>query len=342
MDIHEFTLTPQRRRAVHDLLADPGAPARHSRGQAVAAARRDRPGGRHPHRPRGVGVARLRPHPARPTPTRRPPNSASYDAFHINSIQPLRGGHVLVSARDTSAIYEIDRATGGRIVWTLGGKASGFRLGRGAQLLLPARRPDAARQRRVSLFDDEAGPPQKAPASRGLILQARPTRRHRHRGAAAFHRAERHLGPERGQRADARRAATCSSASARSRSSPSSRPSGRLVFDAALPQDDGSYRVYRFPWNGDARRRCRTPRTRDRPVERVAVYASWNGATNVARWQVLAAAGAAPRAAPRRPGTASRRGSTFRPASEFAVRALDARGRVLGDIGHVHATVRAL
>ena len=33
-----------------------------------------------------------------------------------------RGDRLLVSARDTSAIYEIDRATG-RIVWTLGGKA---------------------------------------------------------------------------------------------------------------------------------------------------------------------------------------------------------------------------
>ncbi len=52
-----------------------------------------------------------------------PENSASYDAYHINSIQPLGGGHVLISARDTSAIYEVDRASG-RIVWKLGGKES--------------------------------------------------------------------------------------------------------------------------------------------------------------------------------------------------------------------------
>ncbi len=41
-----------------------------------------------------------------------PANSASYDAYHINAIQPLGGGRVLVSARDTSAVYEVDRASG--------------------------------------------------------------------------------------------------------------------------------------------------------------------------------------------------------------------------------------
>ena len=52
---------------------------------------------------------------------------------------------------------------------------------------------------RVSLFDDEAGPPQKAPSSRGLILKldlaaGRPRSR-------PVPPRDRHLGPERGQRA---------------------------------------------------------------------------------------------------------------------------------------------
>jgi hypothetical protein len=63
--------------------------------------------------------------------------------------------------------------------------------------------------------------------------------------------------------------------------------SGRMLFDGALPVDDGSYRVFRFPWEA-------TPRTRPVIVVRrlsakhVVVYVSWNGASTVAHWQVLA------------------------------------------------------
>jgi hypothetical protein len=61
------------------------------------------------------------------------------------------------------------------------------------------------------------------------------------------------------------------------------------------------------------------------------VYASWNGATEVARWQVLAGR------ASRLRGVASKARAGFETeitaksrGSHVAVRALDARGRVLG------------
>ena len=246
-----------------------------------------------------------------------PANSAFYDAFHINSIQALRGGRVLVSARDTSAVYEIARA-GGRILWTLGGKASDFRLGRGARFwfqhdarLLPGGR--------VSLFDDEAGPPQKAPSSRALVL-----RLDRRRMRATVERSLRRA----------------QDTSAQSEGSVQAMPGGgffagfgaqpwfsqwdargRLVFDAKLPDDDGSYRVYRFPWRA-------SPRTRPTAaVQDGAVHVSWNGATEVARWQV--------RAGGRTIAAAPRSGFETRipvpaGATALTVRALDARGRVLG------------
>ena len=98
-----------------------------------------------------------------------PANSASYDAYHINSVQALDANKVLISARDTSALYKVDRPSG-RVVWVLGGRSSDFKLGRGARFhfqhdarMLPGRR--------ISVFDDEAGPPQLAPSSRGLVLQ---------------------------------------------------------------------------------------------------------------------------------------------------------------------------
>src|SRR4029077_20035365 len=104
-----------------------------------------------------------------------PSNSAFYDAFHINAVQPLKHDRVLISARDTSALYNIDRRSG-RIIWTLGGKGSNFRLGQGAQFYF---QHDAhmLKNGRISMFDDGAGPPQLNPFSRGLILQLNQRRR---------------------------------------------------------------------------------------------------------------------------------------------------------------------
>ncbi len=116
-----------------------------------------------------------------------PENSASYDAFHINSIQPLAHDKVLISARDTSALYKVDRSSG-RIVWRLGGSASDFKLGKGARFHF---QHDARwlGDGQLSLFDDQAGPPQFAPSSRGLILKLK---RHPKRATVvkSYHRPE--------------------------------------------------------------------------------------------------------------------------------------------------------
>ena len=48
------------------------------------------------------------------------------DPYHLNSISLDRAGNVIVSMRNTSAIYKIDRRTG-RVIWRLGrqdGRAS--------------------------------------------------------------------------------------------------------------------------------------------------------------------------------------------------------------------------
>jgi hypothetical protein len=236
-------------------------------------------------------------------------NSAFYDAFHINSIQALRGGRVLISARDTSAVYLLRRA-GSRILWTLGGKASDFRLGAGARFWF---QHDARMLRggRVSVFDDEAGPPRKAPSSRGLILRLRGRRatveRSLHRPGTTSAQSEGSVQALRGgghfvgfgaepwfTQFDA---------------------GGRVVFDARLPIDDGSYRTYRFPW------RARPASSPVAVLRDGFVYASWNGATGVARWQVGGARVA-------RSGFETK--IPVSGAGPFVVRALDARGRVLG------------
>ncbi|HET8672695.1 MAG TPA: arylsulfotransferase family protein [Thermoleophilaceae bacterium] len=255
-----------------------------------------------------------------------PANSASYDAFHINSIQPLTRGRVLISARDTSAIYEVDRASG-RIMWRLGGKASSFRLGRGARFWFQ-HDAQALPGNRISLFDDEAGPPQKAPSSRGLVLKLDMKRRTA-RVVREFQRPGQTSAQSEGSLQTLPGGNLFAGFGAQPFFSEFS-PTGRLLFDASLPQDDGSYRAYAFPWSG-------TPRTRpDVAVRRtgpsaVSVYASWNGATAVRRWQVLAGASAG-RLSPL--ASASRRSFETRigvkgSGARFAVRALGAHGRVL-------------
>ena len=172
MDIHEFTLTPEGD-ALFTVYSPVWCTCPARRRARCPLHRRDRPAGRRraPASSSGSGTRSATSRCASPTP-RRPTAPSTTRSTSTRSRRSPRG-RVLISARDTSAIYELDRA-GGRILWTLGGKASDFRLGPRRALLVPARRRSCCSGNRVSLFDDEAGPPQKAPSSRGLILRARP------------------------------------------------------------------------------------------------------------------------------------------------------------------------
>jgi hypothetical protein len=264
-----------------------------------------------------------------------PQNSASYDAFHINAVQTLNHDRVLISARDTSGIYKVDRASG-RILWTLGGKGTDFRFGPGALFNL---QHDAhmLSNGRIGMFDDGAGPPKFNPYSRGLILQLN-HRRHRATLVRQFARS--------------------TSTSAQSEGSLQRLPDGnvfvgfgsepffsefssrgKLLLDASLPVDDGTYRTYRFPWTA-------TPKTRPAAVAQrtgpsaVSVYASWNGATRVAKWQVLAgqSAGSLSPVATVRKRSFETRIDVSSSATVFAARALDVNGRRLGTSAAVPAS----
>ncbi|MDX6702626.1 MAG: hypothetical protein QOF26_2852 [Baekduia sp.] len=264
-----------------------------------------------------------------------PENSASNDAFHINSVQPLKGGRVLISARDTSTIYEVEQSSG-RIVWRLGGKASTFRMGDGARFWLQhdAR---ALPGDRISLFDDQAGPPRKG-ASRGLILQLD----HRKRTATVVRSLTRPQDTSAQSEGSSQLMGDGSvfvgfgSAGSFSEFS----PSGRLVFDAQLPDGDGSYRTVRAAWSA-------TPTTRPSAVAHrtdatsVSVAMSWNGATGVARWQVLAGTDASALTATAdgpRTGFETTLAVPTATATTLAVRALDAHGKVLATSAPVAVT----
>ena len=64
-------------------------------------------------------------------------------------------------------------------------------------------------------------------------------------------------------------------------------PEGALLFDAHFPQGDESYRGFRLPWTG---RPVHGPSLAFQPAAGGGgtAYASWNGATEVSAWRLLA------------------------------------------------------
>jgi hypothetical protein len=103
-------------------------------------------------------------------------------------------------------------------------------------------------------------------------------------------------------------------------------PGGRLLLDGRLTAGKGNYRAVRARWSGRPRRPPAIAVRRGHGG-RVLVYASWNGATGVARWQVLGDGRGVASAA--RDGFETEIAARTR-AKRIAVRALDSRGRVLG------------
>jgi hypothetical protein len=109
-------------------------------------------------------------------------------------------------------------------------------------------------------------------------------------------------------------------------------PEGKLLFDAHFPPNVQSYRSFRFPWTGTPRELpAFALQTGHGPA---TVVASWNGATLVSSWRVLAGrdpaslqeVARAPRSGFETPvplpaGTAG---------TNLAVQALDSAGQVLG------------
>jgi Arylsulfotransferase (ASST) len=257
----------------------------------------------------------------------RPEGPRSWDYFHVNSVEVDRDGDLIISARNTCALYKLDRETGAT-VWQLGGKGGDFRMGKGSRFCFQhdARR---AGDGSITLFDNAAGPPALARESRAISLRVDEGGR-RVRLGRAFKHPGRLLAFNQGS---ARRlpngnvfvgwgaAPVFSEFTA----------SGRLVFDGRLTRGKGNYRAVREPWTGRPQQPPAIAAARRRHG-RVRVYASWNGATEVARWQVLA--GAAP---DRLAGVASRARDGFETeiaartrAPYVAVRALDRAGQVLG------------
>ena len=217
-----------------------------------------------------------------PKPGKKPP---PYDYFHLNSVELEPNGNYLISARNTHALYEIDGKTG-KILWRLGGKKSDFKMGAGTNF---AWQHDARTHPNgtLTIFDNGAAPPVEK-FTRILVLRV-DEKRKRATLVRSYQHPKRLLVPFEGNAQFL--------------------PDGHVFvgwgavpylteFDAAghvvldlnfgkgvaritkPNQDADSYRAYRFVWHGH-------PTDKPTAVIRAGkVYVSWNGATEVARWQL--------------------------------------------------------
>jgi hypothetical protein len=210
-----------------------------------------------------------------------------WDYFHVNSISldPWGDGDFLISSRNTWAGYEIDRHNG-RVEWRLGGRHPSFKMGPGTGTAWQHDirwQPDHT----LTLFDN-GDSPKVHPQTRAV-----------------------HERIDWGHRSVALISQTVHSPSLLANSQGNDQllpggssfvgwgnlpyisefsPTGKLVFDARLAAPGASYRAFTYPWTG-------TPTAppalalRSGVGQALTAYASWNGATGVSAWQLLAGPG---------------------------------------------------
>lgn len=210
------------------------------------------------------------------------PLGGVYDYLHVNSIDFTPDGHLLVSGRNTCALYKVDRHSG-QVLWRLGGQRSDFAIGRGAHFNW---QHDAQHVNgtEISVFDNGLGPVQTEPQSRGLVLHVDQVRR-----TVRLIHAYRHPPPLRTSAmgsvqplADGNVVVGWGLVPTLSEFS----PDGSLITELRLPWGYNIYRGFRMPWEGTPTDQPALA-ARPGPASGTSVlYASWNGATGVADWQL--------------------------------------------------------
>jgi arylsulfotransferase ASST len=252
-------------------------------------------------------------------PARHATRKRPLDYFHVNSVSDAPGGRVLVSGRNTSAVYLLARD--GSVVWRLGGKRSDF----GPPAAVKFRFQHNARLHPgdlLTLFDNGAIP-KVEPYSRALELKLAMNARRVSVAKVFVHplkisspfEGNVQLLPDGGALVGwggVRKVTEFTRA-------------GAVRFEVKLPFGD-TYRGYRLAWNGNPG---------GRPAIAVSsgrVYASWNGRLGIDHWDVLGGEDAQHLA---RVGTHRWTGLETEipladPPPTVAVRAVDGSGRVLG------------
>jgi hypothetical protein len=232
-----------------------------------------------------------------------------WDYFHVNAVDVDADGNLLVSARNTWAVYKVQRDTG-RVLWRLGGKRSDFALEKGARFAWQHDARSHEDGRLLSVFDNGVS------RSRGLVLSVDAKRKRVSVAHEYLHDPSLHA-----YKLGSVQLLENGDALVGWGTDPHLTEYGAdgvVRLDAALPHGGQNYRTLRFRWHG---RPTGPPAA---VVRGSTMYASWNGATEVAAWKVEPGGAAVPRqgfetALSLPPGARS-----------VQAVALDVHGRVLG------------
>jgi Arylsulfotransferase (ASST) len=211
-------------------------------------------------------------------------DSYPWDYIHVNSIDPGASNDVLLSARNSWALYDVDIKTGA-FNWQLGGRHSTFKLGPGTKTYW---QHDAEWQPGglISVFDNGSTPP-KEKQSRSVLLKP-------NLASKTVALAKAFVNPTHTLLAEAQ-GNTLALAAGGWLMGYGNLPNfteydsvGHVVLDGTLGHNVQDFRTYLSPWTG-------YPTTlpaihAKRAGATVTVQTSWNGATEIASWRVLAGA----------------------------------------------------
>ncbi|HEX4186993.1 MAG TPA: arylsulfotransferase family protein [Solirubrobacteraceae bacterium] len=205
-----------------------------------------------------------------------------WDYAHVNSVDQGPDGDILISARGTWALYDVDIHSGA-VRWRLGGSRSSFKLGPGATFYW---QHDARFQGhdRISLFDNGSEPP-KEKQSRGVVLSLSSKTRSASLASQLVNPSRTLLSNSQGSMAGLE-GGNWLLGYGRLPDFTEFGPDGRVLFDATLGRGVQDFSVSLSRWQGRPGTQPSVS-VRRLPRERVQVHVSWNGATEVSTWRVL-------------------------------------------------------
>jgi hypothetical protein len=257
-----------------------------------------------------------------------------FDYFHINSLALDTDGDLLISSRNTWCVYKVSRKTG-KIIWRMHGKKSDFTFGPGADFEWQhhVRQPQAG----VFTVFDNATNPKEEKQSRALVLDVDLTKKHVTLRQDYTHPGEPVLAAAMGSvqlLPDDRVFIGWGASPYFSEFA----ADGKLLLDGQITKHDPSYRAFLADWTGHPLERPAI--SAQSRAHGTAIFASWNGATEVDSWTIFSGGsyGSLSPVGSMRWTDFETGGLVSSTGPFFAVQAQDAAGRPLARSATVHVT----
>jgi hypothetical protein len=183
-----------------------------------------------------------------------PQRGGPWDWFHINAVHLDTDGNLLISSRFTWTIYKVNLRTGA-MMWQLGGKHSTFtikaapgqKLDNADEIFAFQHDPEALGGNVYTVFDDESDGQAEFSSSRAVTISLN-LAAHTATLIKSVNQPEGLTAAATGNAQTTRNGDLFVSWGALSYFSEFS-PTGKLLFNAKLPDGVGTYRAYRLPWN---------------------------------------------------------------------------------------------